>query len=413
MHTLNFLTHEQVWYIKSHYKLPLYVYSEEKICEAVAEFKAFPSAFWCDVRFAMKANSNGTILKILKEHGLKIDASSEYEVYRAIHAGFKGEDIQVSWQELSEDFGILLDTGVFFVATSLYQLEAFGKMRKWGNVGVRINPWVGSWAFQAISTGGVNSSFGIWHEYIPQIQEIAEKYDLHITKIHLHIGSENTPESWVHTANMWLEFVKLFPEVDLLDLGGGFKKAIMPYEKTIDLVRVGEAVKKKVEDFYAETGRKIKLEIEPWKYLVINACSVLCKVVDIVDTGKDGYTFVRTNSGMTEMPRVSMYWVQQPIIAINDSQDTQKYVVVGHCCESGDILTCKLYDSETLETILLPKLSIGDVLVVEGTGAYNSSMSMKNYNSYPEVAEVMVMKDWEIREIRRREKVEEIWRNEV
>ena len=96
---------------------------------------------------------------------------------------------------------------------------------------------------------------------------------------------------------------------------------------------------------------------------------------------------------MTEMPRVAMYGVQQPIVAINDSQDTQKYVIVGHCCESGDILTCKLYDAETIETIILPKLSIGDVLVVEGTGAYNSSMSMKNYNSYPEVAEVMVMRD--------------------
>jgi diaminopimelate decarboxylase len=78
----------------------------------------------------MKANSNGSILKILKNQGLKIDASSEYEVYRALHAGFKGEDIQISGQELSENLDALLATGVFFVATSLHQLEAFGKIRK-------------------------------------------------------------------------------------------------------------------------------------------------------------------------------------------------------------------------------------------------------------------------------------------
>lgn len=413
MDKLNFLTLEQINEIKSKYKLPLYVYSEEKLIQFANDFKNFPSAFWHEVRFAMKANSNKTILSIFKNLWLKIDASSEYEVYRAINAWFDWKDIQISWQELSEDLEKLLNTWVYFVATSLRQLEEFWKLRNAWEVWIRINPWVWSWAFTAISTWWKTSSFWIWYEYIPQIKEIAKKYNLKITKIHLHIGSENTPESWVNTANIWLEFVKEFQDVTILDMWWWFKMAIMPYEKTVDLIAVWNAVKEKIENFYKETWRKIKLELEPWKYLVINSCSVICKIVDIVDTGKNWYIFVRTNSWMTEMPRVSMYWVQEPIIAINEWKNTKKYVIVWHCCESWDIITCKLYDQEIIEERELPELSVWDILVIEWTWAYNSSMSMKNYNSYPEASELMIFKNWSIKEIRKRELPEEVWRNEV
>lgn len=413
MQNLDFLTLEQINKITSKYKLPLYVYSEKKLLEAVKDFENFPSAFGHTTRFAMKANSNKTILSIFKNSWLKIDASSEYEVYRAINAWFEWKDIQISGQELSEDLEKLLSTWVYFVATSLRQLEEYWRLRKGGEIWVRINPWVWSWAFAAISTWWKTSSFWIWHEYIPEIKKISLKYDLKITKIHLHIGSENTPESWVNTVNIWLDFIRDFPDAITLDMWGWFKMAIMPYEKTVDLQAVWNAVKEKIEKFYNETWRKIHLELEPGKYLVINSCSVLCKVVDIVDTWEWWYKFVRTNTWMTEMPRVPMYWVQEPVIAINSSTEVEKYVVVGHCCESWDIITCKLYDSEIIEEIELPKLSLWDVLVIEGTWAYNSSMSMKNYNSYPESGEVIIFESWEIKEIRKRQLPEDIWRNEI
>jgi diaminopimelate decarboxylase len=108
-----------------------------------------------------------------------------------------------------------------------------------------------------------------------------------------------------------------------------------------------------------------------------------------------------------------MYGVQQPIVVINDSKKTQEYVVVGHCCESWDILTTKLYDQETIEPILLPKVSIWDTVVIEWTGAYNASMSMKNYNSYPEAGELLIRENWDIVEIRKRQNLEDIWKNEV
>ncbi len=410
---MNFLTEKQVKEIAENYELPIYVYSQEKLEKAADNFLNFPSAFWHNVRYAMKANSNINILKIFKNKWLKIDASSEYEAYRALNAWFNPEDIQISGQETPRNLKDLLEKWVFIVATSLKQLKAIWETGfKW-NIWVRINPWMGSGAFKAIATGGNTSAFGIWYEYISEIKEIIKNYRLNITKIHIHIWSENTPESWTKSATIWLDFVKQFESVNILDMWWGFKMAIMPYEKTADLESIWKSVKQKVEDFYKETWRKIKLELEPWKYLVINSASVIAKVDDILDTWKDWYKFIRTNTGMTEMPRVSMYWVQQPITIVNDSNQKEKYVVVWHCCESWDILTCKLYNWEELEEFELNKANIGDLIVIDWVWAYNSSMSMKNYNSFPEAWELLITNKWEIKEIRKREKLEEIWRNEI
>ncbi|MDC0506070.1 diaminopimelate decarboxylase, partial [Candidatus Gracilibacteria bacterium] len=229
----------------------------------------------------------------------------------------------------------------------------------------------------------------------------------------IHIGSENTPESWVKSATTGLDFVKQFSDATTLDMGGGFKKAIMPYEQSADLQAIGKAVAEKFEQFEQDTGRKIHLEVEPGKFMVINSCSVICEVVDIVNTGKDGYEFIRVNSGMTEMPRVPMYGVQEPIYILNNSESKTDYVVIGHCCESGDLLTCKLYEQEEIETRSLNTASVGDLMVVDGVGAYNASMSMKNYNSFPEAGELMLRADGSIVEIRKRQKLEEIYKNEI
>ncbi len=409
----NFITRNIVDKIQQDYTTPVYVYSEKILEDTADEFLAFPHAFGHDVRYAMKANPNVNVLKIFNKKWLKIDAASEYEVRRAIAAGFEWKDIHISAQELPRDMQFLLDNNVEFIATSLDQIRAYGELNKWGSIGVRINPGSGSGAFKAISTGGTTSGFGIWHEYISDIKDICSEYDITIHKIHIHIWSENTPESWVKSATTGLDFVKQFPDAHTLDMGGWFKKAIMPYERSADLQAIWKAVAGKFEEFKFETGREIHLEVEPGKFMVINSCSVICEVVDIVNTGKDGYEFIRVNSGMTEMPRVPMYGVQEPIYILNNSESKTDYVVIGHCCESWDLLTCKLYEQEEIETRSLNTACVWDLMVVDGVGAYNASMSMKNYNSFPEAGELMLRTDWSIVEIRKRQQLEEIYKNEI
>lgn len=401
--------------IAQKYELPVYVYSEAKLHEYSDAMLAIPHAYWLSVRYAMKANSNQNILRLLNTKGIKIDASSSYEAIRAYKCGIPAGDIELCGQELPGNLKELVDMWVEFLATSLHQLEAFGKLFPGHSLGIRVNPGEGSGAFKKISTGWRTSAFGIWHEYLPQVKQTAEKYGLKITKIHQHIGSENTPEAWVESAKMGLAICEQFPDVHTFNMGGGFKMAIMPYEKTADLQGIGNLVKTQFEDFFARTGRKLHLEVEPGKYLVINSCSVIARIVDIVDTTPEkwGYTFIRTNTGMTEMPRVTMYGVQQPIHIINSQTVSKKYAVVWHCCESGDLLTCKLYQNEEIEERELSEASIWDIIVFDGSGAYNSAMSMKNYNSFPEVGELLVCQSGEIVEIRKRQTLEDIWKNEI
>ena len=409
----NFLTPEICHQIQTDFWSPIYIYSEQELSDRADEFLTFPNAYGLTVRYAMKANSNRNILKLFHNKWLSIDASSSYEAERAIAAWVHPDKIQLSSQELSNDFTDLVNKWIYFVASSLHQLEEYGKVFPGWELWVRLNPWVGSADFKQINTWGWISSFGIWHEKIDDIKEMATKYNLKITKIHIHIGSENTPESWVKSANIGLEFVEAFEGVEILNMGGWFKMAIMDYEKKADLQEIGKAVQESFETFYEKTNRKIHLEVEPGKYLVINSGSFLAQINDVVDTGKYGYKFIKVNSGMNDMPRVPMYGIQEPIYIMNDSSETDDYVVVGHCCESSDILTCQLHDQEMIEPRTLKKPSIWDLVVVDWVWAYNSSMAMKHYNSFPESGELLLRTDGSIVEMRKREKPDEMWRNEV
>lgn len=118
---------------------------------------------------------------------------------------------------------------------------------------------------------------------------------------------------------------------------------------------------------------------------------------------------------MTELLRPSIYGAQHPISLLQSSKksEVKDYVIVGHCCESGDILTPAAGDPELLATRALPLAEIGDYCVIDGTGAYASAMTPKHYNSYPEAAEVILDLNNAPKLIRRRQKLEEIWANEV
>jgi len=182
-----------------------------------------------------------------------------------------------------------------------------------------------------------------------------------------------------------------------------------------DLQECGAPVAQRFHDFFEETGRRIRLEIEPGTFLVANAGALLCKVQDIVSTGEDGYQFLKLNAGMTEVLRPSLYGAQHPISILQPQQSKlqSEYMVVGHCCESGDILTPAPGDPELLAPRMLPTTEIGDLCVIDGVGAYCSAMTTKHYNSYPEAAEVLLDISTEPRLIRKRQNPEALWVNEV
>ncbi len=415
MEQLAFLTEETVREIRRRFGTPVFVYDQETLEARARDLLDFPNAYGLTARYAMKALPTAAVVRILNRAGLHIDASSGYEVERAIQAGVPPEQVQLTAQRTPRNLEALVRQGVRFNACSLQQLRNFGELFPGCSLTVRINPGLGSGHSKKTNVGGPSASFGIWHEYLDEVQAIAKACRLRITSMHTHIGSGSDPEVWEHCAMISLRIASLLPEVEVLSLGGGFKVGRMAGEASTDLKRIGLHVLEAFRAFGSERGRRLRLEVEPGTYLVANAGALICSVIDCVDTGRNGYDFLKVDAGMTELLRISLYGAQHPIVTVPAQPETRRlreYLIAGHCCESGDVLTPAPGDPEGLQPRLLAEARMGDLLAVGGSGAYCSAMASKNYNSFPEAAEVLQARDGTLHQIRKRQTLHQITINE-
>ena len=212
-----FLNDDQVRTIREEFGTPVYVY-DQRMLEAQAEAVLnFPNAFGLTARYAMKALPNSTVIRILTQKGLHIDASSGYEAERAMRAGVPGPHIMLTAQQIPKNLKHLIEQGVIFNACSLNQLQTFGDL----------------------FPGRPAASFGIWHEYISDVHKICKQRDLTITTMHTHIGSGSDPEVWERVALMSLKICVGFENATTLSLGGGYKIGRMPGEVSTDLQVIG------------------------------------------------------------------------------------------------------------------------------------------------------------------------------
>jgi len=407
------LTIERADEVRRRFGTPCYVYDRAGLEASARRALAFPAPFGFTLRYAMKANPSRGVLTLFRDLGLHIDASSDYEVERALRAGFPPDTIQLTSQMPSRRLAEFLGQGVVFNACSLYQLEEFGRLARGYAVSVRMNPGLGSGSTNRTNTGGPASSFGIWHEYLGDVKTLAERHDVRITRLHSHIGSGTDPAVWKRATRMTLDLAAELPEVAVVNLGGGFKVGRMPGEPSVDLADVGTHVSQEILAFRERDGRALHLEIEPGTYLVAAAGLVVATCVDVVETGRDGYLFAKLDTGMTEVTRPSLYGAQHPIQVLAEGREAAEVVFVGPCCESGDILTPAPGDPEALAPRRVPRPRIGDLVVVGGAGAYCAAMSTINYNSYPQAPEVMLESDGTLRLLRWRQPSGQIWANEA
>ena len=418
MLTTNFINKDLAERIRREIGTPCYVYDEASLREAADQVLAFPNAYGLTARYAMKASPNANILRLFRAKGLEIDASSIYEAERAVMAGYDAHEISLSTQEFPDDDRLakLVEKGMSINACSLHQLEQYGIRFPNTRVGLRFNPGLGSGGTNRTNVGGPASSFGIWHESKEDAKKLTEEYGLSVFRIHTHIGSGSDPDVWIRAVSLSLDMVRYFEVATHLNLGGGYKVGRIVGETTTDLQAIGEPMKQAFEDFASETGRRIHLEVEPGSYLVANCCVLLSSVQDLANTGEGGYNFIKLDSGMTENTRPSMYGSQheiQLLIPEDEKRTAKPYIVVGHCCESGDILTPAPSDPEALHPRSLPEARIGDLAAIGGVGAYCSSMATKNYNSFPECPEALVRLDGSIDLMRKRQSLQEVIANET
>ncbi|MEZ4334595.1 MAG: diaminopimelate decarboxylase [Myxococcota bacterium] len=416
---MRFLSAPLIETIRERFGTPVYVYDRRTLEEAAERVLAFPAPCRLLGRFAMKALPTAAVLRIFDAKGLHIDASSGFEAERALAAGIAPEKIQITAQELPKDLKGLVQRGVLFNACSLHQLRRYGALFAGSEVSVRINPGLGSGHNNRTNVGGPGSSFGIWHEKLPEVEAIAREFDLRLTGLHTHIGSGGDPAVWQRCAALTLGIARQLPELRRLSLGGGFKVARMAGEQAADLQAIGQALSPQIAGFLAErglSGDDFQLEIEPGTFLVALAGAIVCEIIDLVDTGADGHRFIKIDSGMTELLRPSLYGAQHPIAVVPHGRSAaggeEDYLVVGHCCESGDILTPAPGDPEGLAPRRLARAEIGDSVVIEGAGAYASGMAASNYNAFPKAAEVLIERDGAVRLIRQRQTLAQSLENE-
>ena len=397
---LKFLNEDQVRDIAQNFATPIFVYSLSEIEKAVTEVKsAFATApNGLSIRYAMKANPHAEILKKMNQLGVHIDASSEFEAKDALEAGIDPQNVLLTSQQLPNNINWLEESGVNFTATSLHQLEQYGKKFPGTSLSIRLNTGLGSGANHRLTTGGIEVGFGIWfHQGEDQgsdIDKILDNYNLNVERVHIHIGTGSDPAIWEQLMQAGIRALEHFKQASVLNLGGGFKLPYMPGDSGADLTEIGKTATKYLTEFEAKTGRKIQFEVEPGRYLVARAGCLISSVIDRSDTGEHGDKFLKLNTGMNDILRTPMYGAQHPLVVVSKQPSSdlpiQKFVVIGHCCESSDILTTKPGDPESIEPRPLFQAEIDDYMVIEMAGAYCASMRARGYNSFPDAKEIVI-----------------------
>jgi diaminopimelate decarboxylase len=397
------LSNDQFLQVAKEFGTPIYIYNAEKI---KAQYEKLVNAFSVlDTRifYACKALTNINILKYINTIGCNIDCSSINEVKLALHAGFLPQNILytsngIAFDEIEE----AVAAGVHINIDSLSNLEKFGK--KYGHhypAGIRIRPNIMAGGNIKISTGHSKSKFGIPVEKIDELRRIVAANNIHIRTLHLHTGSEiKEVDVFIKGMEVLFELMPHFPELEVLDLGGGFKVPYHPTEKEIDVVAIANGLKKAFDEHPTADHRKLQVWFEPGKFLVCEAGYLLTQVNVLKEN--NGITIAGVNSGLNHLIRPMMYDAYHHITNIsNPAGDEQQYMVTGYICETDTFAADRS----------LNKVSEGDYLLFHNAGAYGFEMS-SNYNSRYKPAEVLV-KDGKTQLIRKRQEWDDLLRNQV
>ena len=382
---------------------PVFVYDSEKIINQLKSLKGAFSQTNVRIKFAAKALTNISVLKLLKKNGAGVDVVSIEEAQIALGAGFYPEEIMftpncVDYEEIQE--GVRL--GLVVNLDNLSVLQKFGE--EYGSsypCGIRLNPHIMAGGNYKISTGHSNSKFGISIYQLPQIIELVMKYDIEVNGLHIHTGSDITEsEVFLKMAEILFGIARDFPDLKFIDFGSGFKVAYKDGDMVTNVYDLGLKLSKAFEEFCSQYGRKLELWIEPGKYLVSEAGYFFVKTNVVKST--PSVTFVGVNSGLNHLIRPMMYEAYHHILNVSNVGGSQKlYTIVGYICETDT------FGSDRK----LNEVREGDILVIKNAGAYCYSMA-SNYNSRLKPAEVMVI-DGEAKLIRKRETFDDLLRGQI
>lgn len=391
---------------------PTYVYDAAKIVERINDLASFDV-----VRYAQKACSNLAVLKLVREHGVVVDAVSAWEIRRALAAGYDkhGDPPPIVYTADifdREALELCVEHGLHANCGSPDMIRQLGEMAPGREITLRINPGFGHGHSQKTNTGGQQSKHGIWHEQLSNCLMLADANGLQITGLHMHIGSGTDLHHLSQVCDaMEKAALEVGRSIKTISAGGGLPVPYNSEQTYVDLDKYFElwdATRKNLEKAF---DHSISLEIEPGRYLSAEAGYLIAEIRAVKEMGTN--LFYVADAGFNNLARPIMYGAYHPIsVARKDGQAleaTNDVIVGGPLCESGDIFTQE--EGGFVSARKLPPATIGDLLVIECAGAYGYCMS-SNYNSKPLAAEVMI-EDGKARVIRRRQTFESFIADEM
>lgn len=389
------------------YGTPLYVYSKKAVLDAYQAYTDSFAEIDHQICYAVKANSNLAVLKVLAEAGAGFDLVSSGELARVLAAGadpskivFSGVGKTVAEMKAALQAGI----GCFNVE-SLSELDTLNavaaELQVKAPISIRVNPDVDAKTHPYISTGLKDNKFGISHDVAIKAYKHADSLEhLDIVGIDCHIGSQLTEiDPFVAALDKVCELIESLKqegiELEHVDLGGGLG-VIYIDEEVAEVSEFANALLPKLKQL------GLKVFFEPGRSIVANAGVLLTKVEVLKPTEHKNFAIV--DAAMNDLIRPALYQAEMAVIPMSsesqEGSEEQNWDIVGAVCETGDFLAKKR----------LLSLAVGDILAITGAGAYGFVMS-SNYNSRPRPAEIMVSGD-KHQVVRKRETVEQLFEGE-
>jgi diaminopimelate decarboxylase len=394
---------QQLLQIANEFGTPVYVYHAETITEQFqklqAAFKGHPTRFF----YACKALTNIHILKHLLQLGANLDCVSINEVKLGLHVGF--EPSQILFTPNCVDFSEIKEAkelGVNINIDNISILEQFGNT--YGStypVCIRLNPHIEAGGNYKISTGHIDSKFGISIHQMRHLERIVKTTGLHIHGLHMHTGSEiKDIQVFLQALELMFDFAQRFDQLDFIDLGSGFKVPYKDGDKETNVALLGEQVAAAFIAFEKEYHRPLEAWFEPGKYLVSQSGTFLVKANVIKQT--TATVFVGVNSGFNHLIRPMFYDAYHEITNISNPQGAERiYTVVGNICETDTFAWDRV----------LNEVRENDVLAFHNAGAYGFEMS-SNFNARLKPAEVL-FKNNKAQLIRARDSFNDLLRNQI
>ena len=388
--------------VSKKYGLPVYVYDKNKIISQYSKLRnAFINIDNLHINYAAKALSNINILNIMKDVGCGIDAVSIQEVELALYVGFKTDQIfyTPSGVELSE-IKKAFKLGVQINIDNISALKKITENLSNVKLGIRVNPNVRAGGNSKISVGDSESKFGLNTSEIQEAKKIISENNISVNGLHIHTGSDiEDINSFLKACDFVFEQAKGFDELEFLDFGSGFKVKYFENDSETDVIELGKRLGDKFLKFNAKRKNKVRMHIEPGKFLV-SECGYFLTKVNYVNN-RTNKNFIHVNSGLNHFVRPMFYGSKHAIENISsNSEEIKNYSVVGYICETDTFS----------ENVKLKKTQEGDILCFKNAGAYCFSMS-SNYNSRFKPPEVLVSNN-EIKLIRKRENFKDLIRNQ-